>query len=81
MGHLADALDEEMLPRNINRELDPELQSSLKLRNASQSLSIYNHQIHGVNQKLKTVKINLLRNMCNKLRAKNSMIMDLVTKS
>ena len=36
------ALDVQMLSCNINRELEPELDSNLKLRNASKNLSIYN---------------------------------------
>ena len=39
---VAAALDVQMLSCNINRELEPELDSNLKLRNASKNLSIYN---------------------------------------
>ena len=40
--YVADTLDEQLLSRNIDRELEPELDSNLKLRNASQNLSMYN---------------------------------------
>ena len=40
--YVADTLDEQLLSRNIDRELEPELDSNLKLRNASQNLSMSN---------------------------------------
>ena len=39
--YVADAFDEQMLSRNIDRELEPQFESDLKLRNASQNRSIY----------------------------------------